>query len=80
MNSRYSVDALRELCVSRNLRKDGNKAQLLARICDPAAHQKWGGVGRGRGGGGRGRGGGSRGRGGVRGRGRGRGSRGSRGS
>ena len=69
LNTRFSVDALRDMCEMKNLPKDGSKAKLLARLIDPAAHQKWGMIPGGRGGGSRGRGGGSRGRRGGRGRG-----------
>ena len=73
LNFHYSTEALRDLCEKSNLPKMGSKAQLMARLIDPAAHQKWGRIPGGRGGG-RGVGGlGRRG-----GRGRGRGSRGGR--
>ena len=71
LNFHYSTEALRDECEKSNLPKMGSKAQLMARLIDPAAHMKWGRIPGGRGGGSRGRGGGG-GRGG-----RGRGGRGS---
>ena len=78
-SSRFTVDYLRHMCEVRNLPKDGSKAKLIARLIDPAAHQKWGRIPAGRGG--RGSRGGTRGgRGGARGGGRGGRGRGGRAS